>query len=69
VGARGTKKVEFIYDWVSIACFVAENVRQESVSLWRGNGYEPGLYRIDAVLLDSEGRTFDTLALLQELVP
>ena len=69
MGARGTKKVEFIYDWVRIPCFMVENVRQEPVSLWRGNGYEPGLYWIDAILLDSEGRTCDRLTLVQELVP
>ena len=69
MGAHGTKKVEFIHDWVSIPWFVVENVRQEPASLWRGNGYEPGLYRIDAVLLDSEGMTCDRLTLVQELVP
>ena len=31
VGARGTNKVEFIYDWVGIACFVVENVRHFEV--------------------------------------
>lgn len=69
MGARGTKKVEFIYDWAGNAFFVVANVRQELLSLWGGNGPEPGLHCIDAVLLDSEGRTCDRLTLLQELVP
>lgn len=67
LGACGTKAVGFIHDWVSIPCFVLENVRQEPVSLCRGNNHEPGLYRIEAVLIGSNGKICDKLTLMQGL--
>lgn len=67
LGACGTKEVGFIYDWVSIPCFVQGDVRQEPVSIWRGNRHDPGLYRIEAVLIDSNAKICDKLTLMQEL--
>lgn len=68
LAAHKAQAVGFVYDWVAAPRFVIDNVPLAPDSLWQGAGCEPALYRIDALLLDSDGRTCDKLTLIQELV-
>lgn len=65
---HGAHQVGFVFDWVSPPLFVTNHIHMAPDSFRPCHHCEPGLYRIEAVLIDSNGKICDKLTLVQELV-